>query len=334
MPSTLRTRHPQRLSKRDIGGARDTGPMTTADAYWRSRAGASAVKGVLATASDAPGIAPLPEHADAQVEREAPVRLARYVVDASLADLVRHVWVPRWQLPPGTVVDQGVLDYPSANLVIEPDAGAMYGPEAGRSHRRLEGTGWAFGALLQPGVARLLTHGSMRALLGGSVPLDELRVTDAAGLAHEVRVALEAGDDGTGVTAFEEWLTRQRLVLGEEARLVRHVVELAERDRGILRAEDLARASGLGLRTLQRLVREQLGLTPKWVIRRYRMQEAAAALAASDAPALADLAADLGFADQAHLTREFRAVLGETPRRYSLAAAAAAAAASVASGPS
>ena len=100
--------------------------MTTADAYWRSRAGASAVKGVLATASDAPGIAPLPEHADAQVEREAPVRLARYVVDRSLADLVRHVWVPRWQLPPGAVVEQGVLDYPSANLVIEPDAGALY----------------------------------------------------------------------------------------------------------------------------------------------------------------------------------------------------------------
>ena len=53
---------------------------------------------------------------------------------------------------------------------------------------------------------------------------------------------------------------------------------------------------------LQRLVREQLGLTPKWLIRRYRMQEAAAALAAPDAPSLADLAAELGFADQAHLT--------------------------------
>ena len=84
------------------------------------------------------------------------MRLARYAVDGTLADLVRHVWVPRWQLPPGEVVEQGVLDYPSANLVIEADAAALHGPEAGRSHRRLEGTGWAFGALLQPGVARLL----------------------------------------------------------------------------------------------------------------------------------------------------------------------------------
>jgi AraC-like DNA-binding protein len=52
------------------------------------------------------------------------------------------------------------------------------------------------------------------------------------------------------------------------------------------------------------------------------MQEAAAALAEPHPPALTDLAASLGFADQAHLSREFRAVIGETPRRYALAAQA------------
>lgn len=38
-----------------------------------------------------------------------------------------------------------------------------------------------------------------------------------------------------------------------------------------------------------------------------------------------ELATSLGFADRAHLTREFRAVIGETPRRYALAARHAAA---------
>ncbi len=299
--------------------------MRAEDDYWRSRAGASAVKGVLATAPGAPGIAPLPALADAQVDADAPVRLARHAVGEAVADLVRHVWVPRWRLAPGVVVEQGVLDYPSANLVIEADAAGLYGPELGRSHRRLHGTGWAFGALLQPGVARLLVAGPMRSLIGGSVPFDELRVTDAAGLARDVRAAVAAGDDAAAIEAFEAWLAAQSLVVDDDARLARRVVELAEHDRSILRAEDLARASGLGLRTLQRLVREQLGLTPKWLIRRYRMQEAAAALAAPDAPSLADLAAELGFTDQAHLTREFRAVIGETPRRYAVAAESASA---------
>ena len=297
------------------------------DDYWRSRAGASAVKGVLAPAAGVPGIAPLPAGADAQVDAHAPVRLARLSVGPAAADLVRHVWIPRWRLPHGVVVEQGALDYPSANLVIEPDSAAVYGPEVGRSIQRLEGTGWAFGALLQPGVARLLVSGPMRALIGGSVRLDELRVTDATAMTRDVRAAVAAGDDAAALAAFEAWLVSQHLELGEDARLVRRVVELAEEDRTILRADDLAEASGLGLRSLQRLVREQLGLTPKWLIRRYRMQEAAAALAASDTLSLAELAASVGFADQAHLTREFRVVIGQTPRQYAIAARAASASA-------
>jgi AraC-like DNA-binding protein len=293
---------------------------TGSDEYWRSRAGLSAVKGVLAPTPGSPGVAPLPDVAAAQVDAEAPVRLARHPPSPAVAELVRHFWVPRWRLPPGLVVDQDVLEYPSANLVIEADAAALHGPERGRGRRRLAGTGWAFGALLQPGVARRLMARPMRELIDRSIPVDALRVTDAAGLVSAVRVAVARGDDTAACAAFEAWLVEQRLELDEDARLIRRVVELAETDRTVLRAGDLAAVSGLGLRTLQRLVREQLGLTPKWLIRRYRMQEAAAALASPAPPPLAELAASLGFTDQAHLTREFRAVIGETPRRYALAA--------------
>jgi AraC-like DNA-binding protein len=297
-------------------------PATAADAYWRSRAGVPAVKGVLAPPPGAPGIAPLPAIADAQAEGDAPVRLTRLAVGPAIADLVRHVWIPRWRLAPGVVVEQGVLEYPSANLVIEADAAGLYGPALGRGHQHLEGTGWAFGALLQPGVARLLVSGQVRRLIGGSVPIDELRVTDAAALVVSVRASVAAGDDDAALASFEAWISAQHLVVDRDTRLVRRVVELAEQDRSILRAEDLAAASGLGLRSLQRLVRDQLGLTPKWLIRRYRMQEAAALLAGPTPPPLAELAASLGFTDQAHLSREFRAVIGETPRRYALAAQA------------
>lgn len=297
-------------------------PAATADAYWRSRAGVPAVKGILAPQPGSPGIAPLPAMADAQAESDAPVRLSRLAVGPAAADLVRHVWIPRWHLPPGVVVEQGVLEYPSANLVIEADAAGLYGPELGRGHQRLDGTGWAFGALLQPGVARLLVSGPMRGLIGGFVPIDELRVTDAAALVLSVSTSVTAGDDDAALASFEAWISAQGLVIDDDARLVRRVVERAERDRTILRAEDLAAASGLGLRSLQRLVREQLGLTPKWLIRRYRMQEAAALLAGPTPPPLAELAASVGFSDQAHLSREFRAVIGETPRRYALAAGA------------
>lgn len=298
--------------------------MQMGENYWRSRAGA-ATKGVLAGRPGEPGIAPLAAAAAAQAAADdAPVRLARHAVSADLEGLVRHVWIPRWRLPPGVVIEQGVLDYPSANLVIEPHAAALYGPELGRSRQRLEGEGWAFGVLLQPGVAHRLAPGTVRDLVGSSVGLDALRVTDASGLAEHVRIAIEAGDEASAIARFEAWLRSQRIELDDEAALLRRIVELAETDRSIVRADELAAATGLSLRALERLVRGRLGITPKWLIGRYRMQEASQALASAEPPSLAELAAGLGFSDQAHFTRQFRAVVGETPRRYARAAAAAA----------
>ena len=65
-------------------------------------------------------------------------------------------------------------------------------------------------------------------------------------------------------------------------------------------------------RELQRACRRWLGLSPKAFLRIERVWAARAEIRAG--AALATVAADLGYADQAHLTREVRALLGVTPR--------------------
>ena len=80
----------------------------------------------------------------------------------------------------------------------------------------------------------------------------------------------------------------------------------------------LAEASGLPERRLQRMFADYVGVSPKWVMRRARLHEAALRVEA-DGPAAVDwaaLAADLGYADQAHLTRDFTATIGVPPTRY------------------
>jgi AraC-like DNA-binding protein len=52
------------------------------------------------------------------------------------------------------------------------------------------------------------------------------------------------------------------------------------------------------------------------VIQRYRLHEAAEQLKMSSPPALAALAADLGYADQAHFARDFKRVIGTSPEVY------------------
>jgi AraC-like DNA-binding protein len=49
---------------------------------------------------------------------------------------------------------------------------------------------------------------------------------------------------------------------------------------------------------------------------RYRLQDAAAAIDAGEVDDLAALACELGWFDQAHFSREFRAVVGSTPSAY------------------
>lgn len=250
----------------------------------------------------------------------APVTIARHWPGTIAAGWVRHYWLPRWSLPAGAKLRQDVLEYPTTNLVIEPDEAMLHRARRGRSTRILSGDGWAFGVMLHPGVARGLTGGSLRTV-AMSVPLAALPVgaSDASGLDGllvRVRDRMHAGDDQGAIDAFETWLPGAVPPPGDDALLVGEIVEAVENDREIIRVEQLADRFGIGVRHLQRLVAGHIGFSPKWLIQRYRLQEAAAALRSGDAPPLAALAAELGYSDQAHFGREFKSVIGQTPGAY------------------
>ena len=80
----------------------------------------------------------------------------------------------------------------------------------------------------------------------------------------------------------------------------------------VTRVKDMAREVGLTERSLQRLVEQRLGLGPKWLVQRRRLHDAVEALKAGTT-GLADMAATLGYTDQAHFTHDFRTVTGMTP---------------------
>jgi AraC-like DNA-binding protein len=85
----------------------------------------------------------------------------------------------------------------------------------------------------------------------------------------------------------------------------------------VLSLRDLA--SRLGLSHKQMLARFdcRVGMTPKLTSRIFRFQKAlTAANAAKITPDWADLAADCGYYDQAHLIHEFQQLAGLTPSQY------------------
>ena len=76
--------------------------------------------------------------------------------------------------------------------------------------------------------------------------------------------------------------------------------------------DDLAQAAGVSAYHLSRTFRRVTGLTMSRYRTRLRLRQAMERLAAGEDD-LAGLAADLGFADQAHLTRALGAETGTTP---------------------
>lgn len=86
-------------------------------------------------------------------------------------------------------------------------------------------------------------------------------------------------------------------------------------DTTIIRVDQLADTCAVSTRHLQRLVRHHLGLTPKWLIQRRRLHEAATALK-TGVDDLAALAAELGHTDQAHFDADWKRVTRMTPGAY------------------
>lgn len=85
---------------------------------------------------------------------------------------------------------------------------------------------------------------------------------------------------------------------------------------GFTRIESIQRQTGYSPKHFIGLFRGAVGLTPKHYYRVKRFMAVLQALAAAPRPSLAELAASSGYADQSHLTREFREFAGITPTQY------------------
>ena len=269
-----------------------------------------------------------------------------------VAHLVRQLWIPEWDLPAGERAEQLVLGYPASNVVVEPDGVALHGPTSRASTRVLTGRGWAVGALLRPAGVLLFTEHPAD-LLDGSAPVSApgLRSAVAEAMAEPEPVGRRArpadllgGTESvsapglrsaaagavTGVDPAGRHL-RAAALLADHVRmraagvppssardgaLANRMVDLLGAGTVARSPADLARRLHVSERSLQRLAARFVGMPPQLLLRRRRLQEAAERMRADPAADLGALAAELGFADPSHLTREFRAVLGATPRGY------------------
>lgn len=232
----------------------------------------------------------------------------------TVAAWVRWFWIPEWHLAPGRVSRQEIIAFPACNLVVESDLVGVAGPTTRCSFRDLTGHGWAVGALLRPAAVPHLVEDPVTVR-------DAYRTLDLPDLHAAVTAAMTTDHEedvrrSRAVEAFAHWLEERMPAPSREALLANTMADLIDADPSVLQVEQAAARVGVSVRTLQRLARQYVGLSPAAMIRRRRLQEAAERLRREPGVDIAAVANDLGYADHAHLTTDFRTVLNFTPSAY------------------
>jgi AraC-like DNA-binding protein len=238
---------------------------------------------------------------------------ARFAPSEALAGLVQHFWIVRWDLCGGAPQVAETLPHPNVHLVLEPGRTRIVGVHTGRFTRILEGRGSVFGVKFRAGGFRPFLKRSVSTLRDGSMPLSEVFDSASASLEDEV---FAREDDRHMIDAVERFLTRQLPAADPKVERVARMVDDIAEDRSITALEHLTGRWALGKRPLQQLFNEYVGVGPKWVINRYRLHEAVERLATREHGNLTRLALDLGYFDQAHFIRDFKALVGCTPATY------------------
>jgi AraC-like DNA-binding protein len=231
-----------------------------------------------------------------------------------LGFFVAHYWIVTWDLRGQEPYLQENLPHPSVHLTIEPGQARIAGVVTGRFSYLLKDEGWVFGVKFRPGAFYPFVQTPVSRFTDRSRPLADL--FGAAGAALEQAMRAARDDDQAALALMEAFLRRRSPERDEQVVLINQIVDLIVAERAITRVDDVVSRFDLNMRTLQRVFSRYVGVSPKWVIRRYRLHEAAERLAGGEVADWRDLAFALGYADQAHFIKDFRALVGRPPGEY------------------
>lgn len=255
----------------------------------------------------------------------APFNHVKCPPSAALSPFVDHYWVTRWDRRGLAPRDAASLLDPCVHLHVQDGRAEVMGVIRGTFRMRIDGAGCVVGVKFRPGGFYPFVSRPVSVWTDRVVPADDAFPTLGRPVAAWARELSGAVAACSGDAAAHAAIITERLDAFFHARLpardfaAEHVAGLVASiaaSADVRRVRDLVRASGRSERTLHRLFARYVGASPAWVIRRYRLQAAAARLTLHPPVDVPTVVAELGYADQAHLIRDFRATIGVTPGAY------------------
>lgn len=234
--------------------------------------------------------------------------------------VVQYYWGAMWNLHGCEPYVHESLPDPCMHMVFEAGWSRVVGVTSGKFRVQLENDGRIFGICFKPGAFYPLVKTPMAAYTDKTFLVSDVFGEAGAALRDSI---LAADADTERVQIAEAFLRDSLPQLDENDRLIRTVVDMIIDDGDIVKVDDLVERTGINKRKLQRLFSQYVGVSPKAVIQRYRLNDAADHLLTRPEADATRVAVEYGYFDQSHFIRDFKETVGKTPSRFAKGAAVA-----------
>lgn len=246
-------------------------------------------------------------------EGEQQFQLSRFIPSEELQFFIEHFWIVEWDLKRESY-KQEILSYPSVQLVFENNNTWIWGVVTGKFKRTLNGKGKVLGVKFRPGAFYPFFRSSVSTITDGVLAFEKIFDEDVSQLEKDI---LSPDINTKSVERAECFLKNYLPEKDKKIEQINNIIDTIMANRCLIKVEQLVEQVEMSKRSLQRLFKWYVGISPKWVIKRFRLHEVAAKVAEEkESTNWNKLALDLGYYDQAHFIKDFKSVVGETPVEY------------------
>ncbi len=247
-----------------------------------------------------------------------------------LRPFIEHFWIVRWDLRGQAPQLAETLPHPSVYWLTENRTSLIHGVPTGRFSRLLKAKGRVFGVKFRPGGFYPFLRTPVAAFTDATLSLGKAFGAEGGVVGTELKTLSAWARDSTDAAASDErmigcverFLLQRLPVPDPHLALVGAIANVIVHTQEITKVDQIVSRFGLHKRALQRLFNGYVGVSPKWMIKRYRLHEAVERVAAGRVVNWPRLALELGYFDQTHLIKDFKALIGKSPAQYEKSMAA------------
>jgi len=248
--------------------------------------------------------------------------LRRYFPSDPLGDLIEQFWFVSWDFNDDKSHTQQNLPDPNFHLIIDfrtVDSQVvdikkvkLIGPISKSYSFKMEGAGEIIGIKFALGALSAYLESPLAHYVDKEIDFQKLVNIDVDSL---ISMLLAGKNDEQKVDILHAFIAQFNRPPSSELIRIRELVNHIKNNVDITKVEHLSEKSNISIRTIQRCFQQYLGLSPKWLIRKYRLHQALELLEQQKVNLL-DIVALLDYTDQSHLIRDFKDMTGVTPKKY------------------